>query len=243
MNALSTLAASAPPYSQTLLLILPMGWALATSPLPLAALVAMLLTDKPVRASVTFTLTWTLGMIALIAAASTVGSTLLRLTPKGHKDDFVTISLIAIGLLAILIGITVWWRQRGKDHSGQRERTRRILDAAAAAGPRRALEFGLIAVFGNVTNYPCVLAIALVMARGELTAGQAALAVLVGALVASCTFIAVTIAVFAARARMVPLLGRGREYVIKRSSGAVYGFLLGTGLVLVVIGVWQEYSS
>ena len=156
---LALVADTAPPLSETVLLVCGVAWGIATSPLPLAALVAILLTPKPAKSALAFTATWFIAIFASLYLMSFVGEGLSQLAPSQSVLVKAYWTCIVLGAILLLVGLSLWYRGRNRDKTKDQERARRILEEAGEAGPRRAAIFAMASVVINVSNYPYFITI------------------------------------------------------------------------------------
>ncbi len=223
-------------FGATLGLCAYLGWGLATSPLPVVALGAMLLNKKPGRAAAVFTAGWFIfNLLALAIIAPIIDSAISAIDPAAHKH---TIGIIgcALGTVLIVAAIVTWQRSRHSDHSNNANKTKAMIERAANADVRSAAWLAFIFSILNVTNYGYWAGIGLFLHRSGLPTDQRIEIALISAAVATSTFLAVTLLVLAFPERIKPWLAKGRHYVETHSGSMIPGILLTAGIVLALVG-------
>lgn len=223
-------------FAATLALCAWMGWGLATSPLPLAALGVMLLNNNPARAALSFTATWFTCQLVAIAVCVPMVGLLLGIEFTTHEKSVVGYVGVILGSLMTIGAVIAWIRSRHSDSTSGADKSAAFLNRAATATPRQAAQLGFIFGLLNITNVAYWLATALFIHRGELDLAGEATAVLVTALVASSTFIMVSLLALIFRRQLTPWLNKGKQFVLKHSGSIVPGILLTAGLALIAIG-------
>lgn len=223
-------------FGTTLLLCAWMGWGLATSPLPLAALGVMLLNNHPARSALSFTATWFTCQFVAIAVSVPLVHLLLGIQFSANERSVVGYVGVILGSLMAIAAVILWSRSRHNQSTSGADKSAAFLNRASTATPRQAAQLGFIFGLLNVTNIAYWLAAALFIHRGQLDLFEQATAVLVTALVASSTFIVISLLALIFRRQLTPWLNRGRSFVLKHSGSIVPGILLAAGLTLVAIG-------
>lgn len=213
-----------------------MGWGLATSPLPLAALGVMLLNNNPGRAAVSFTGTWFACQLFAIALCVPLIHLLLGIQFTASEKSVVGYAGVILGTLITVGAVIAWLRGRRTDATSGQDKTAAFLQRAETATPREAAQLGFIFGLLNPSNIAYWLAAALFIHRGKLDGADEAIAVLVTALVASSTFIVVSLLTLIFRRQLTPWLNRGKQFVLKHSGSVVPGILLMAGLTLLAVG-------
>lgn len=223
-------------YGTTLALCVYLAWGLATSPLPLAGLAVILLSRQAGRAASVFTATWFVCQLVAISLFSFLAHYLLNFKETSHEKEVIGATLFGLGASMMLVGAIVWWRQRKHPDASSGKQARDFLERASRAGPREAWKLAIITALLNVTNLPYWAGIGLLIERSHLSVPDRATIIFVTSVVASITFVTVTVVVLAGRGRFDPLLGRGRDFVLRHSGSVVPGFLAGCGIGTALVG-------
>ncbi len=223
-------------FSATLGLCVYLAWGLATSPLPLAGLAVILLSGRAGRAATAFTATWFGCQLVAISVFSFLAHYLVNLRETSHEKEILGICLLVLGSAMMLSGAIVWWRQRNHPNPKNGQQTRAFLARAERAGPAEAWKLAIVTALLNITNVPYWAGIGLLIERSRLSVADKVSIIFVTSVVASVTFIFVTILVLASRGRLDRLLGRGRDFVLKHSGSVVPGFLAGCGVGAALVG-------
>ena len=155
-------------------LVVYMGWGIATSPLPLAGMAVMLLSDQARRTAATFTAVWFACQVVAIAAFTSVSHALVHLDVSSHKRD-IAYGLLAVGVCLLPAAAVMALRNRRHPHAQRRATHQGLPGSSRHRGPREAASMAFATAALNVTNVPYWAAIALVIERAHTnTGGQGA---------------------------------------------------------------------
>ena len=213
-----------------------LGWGIATSPLPIAGLAVMLLSDRARTTAWAFTGTWLACQVVAVCALTAVGGLFagIDLTTRVKRD--LGWAMLIVGALMVVTAGVVYLRQRRDPSSRAGAHTRDFLQRAAQAGPRSAASMAVGTALVNPTNLPYWAGMAIVIQRARLELPQDAALVAIGAIAASITFIAISLLVLALGHRLDRPLDWARKELVKYSASIVPGFLVTSGVVLALLG-------
>jgi len=223
-------------FENTLALCAWLGWGLATSPLPLVALAVMLLNKNPVRAGLAFTGSWFLFQLIAVLVISPLVMRLLSIKMTASQKHVVGWAGVILGTALVVVAVLTWWRERGETNSNQAAKARALIDKAASADVRQAVYLGFFFTLLNVTNVAYWAGVGLFLHRSGLPQDERFEIIFLTALVASSTFIVVTLLVFAFPRQIRPWLDHARNFVLKHSGSILPGLFLVAGLTLLAVG-------
>lgn len=212
-----------------------LGWGIATSPLPIAGLAVMLLSDHARKAAWAFTGTWLACQLAAVGVMTAIGSLFTGIDLTARVKHDIGWAMLVVGALMVVGAGVVFLRQRRHPSANAGSHTRDFLDRAAQAGPKSAASMAIGTALVNPTNLPYWAGMALVIQRARMGSGEDVALVLLGALAASITFIAISLLVSALGHRLDRPLDWTRRELVGHSASIVPGFLVTSGLVLILL--------
>jgi threonine/homoserine/homoserine lactone efflux protein len=192
--------------------VLPQAAAIALSPVPMACIVLVLMSARPVRAGLVFAAGWVAALVIVTGLVAGLAHEVAAADEESARDGNDVLQLAA-GVLFALLAVRYWRRRPGPDEEPERPR---IFDRIATlSGPGLALA-GAGAALANVKNLPLVLSAGSSIGAAGLSAGATAGAVLVFVGVASATVVLPVVAVAGAGAeRSAPVLKSFEEWLVR----------------------------
>ncbi|HEY5144833.1 MAG TPA: GAP family protein [Solirubrobacteraceae bacterium] len=210
--------------------VLPLGFAVALSPLPVIACVLMLLSDEGRVNAVALLCGWTLtiGMIAGVVVAAGID-----VAPSGRTPTWAALAELVVGAALVAVGLLAWARR----HDGGAEWGSRWLTVADGIRPPAAFGLAALLAIFNVKDAALMVDAGAHLRRAGLSVLQELVVLVLFALAASVA-VAVPLAVdLLAGDRAGPVLRRWHRWLERHSrtaAGVLLGllgvFLLGTGL-------------
>ncbi len=204
----------------------------AISPIPIIAVVLMLLSAHATRIAPAFAAGWVVGLLVagvivlLVASPADVSSGGSGETGSGWLD-------VALGVLFLALARRRW---RHRSDSGE-EALPRWLTTLDRMTPGRsfALGFGLAAV--NPKNLALTIAAALAISRADLSTGRSAVALLVFVAIASLTVAGPVLALAVMRERAQPPLLRFKDWLVRENDTVMIVLLVVLGALLLGKGL------
>jgi threonine/homoserine/homoserine lactone efflux protein len=213
--------------------LLPLAVGVAVSPIPIIAVILMLLAPKAGGTSAGFLAGWVVG----IAGATTVFLLLagtLDTDSTGQPSTAVSWVKLVLGVLLLLLAVRQW---QGRPRPGAEPTLPRWMAAIDTFTAVKAAGLGLALSAVNPKNLLMCVAAGTTIAGGSLSGGQDAWAVAVFTLVAACT-VAVPVAAYAvARARMAAPLESLHTWLTAHNGAVMATLLLVIGVVLIGKGL------
>jgi hypothetical protein len=161
--------------------MLPSAVGVAISPLPIVAVVLMLVTPRGKVNGIAFVLGWILGLVIVgaivLAAASGAGA-----SDDGAPATWVSVLKLVLGLLAIALGVKTF---RGRPRSGEVPPTPKWMQALDQFTPVKAAGTAVVLSGVNPKNLLLTVAGAAAIAQTGIDAGEQAIAYAVFVVVAS----------------------------------------------------------
>lgn len=211
--------------------VLPLALATALSLFPVLAVVLLLLSPRPVPASLAYLAGWSLGVLLLV----TVFAAGARLIPPSHPHQMPnwahTVELL-IGVALIVVGVRGVARVRA---GTEVERTPAWARAMNSMGPRGAFVFG-VAMNARPKNITVALAAGLAIGSASLDLVGNAFAVFIFTGVSVSTVAALVLAYLFGRRRMRPRLRMLSEWLVAHTGLVIELSLVLLGLILAGVG-------
>ncbi len=224
-------------FTTTMWLCIWMGWSLATSPLVLAALVIMLLSNKPAKTASLFTLTWFVAQFVMFGVAIIIMHSLGSISFSGGHQKLIGLFAVAAGVIALIFAAISFRKDSKNPDPKNQQRTQSFFDMAEKADTREAVRLGVLASVLNVTNIPSWVAFGLFIERGGLTPFETFEIWIATTITSVSTFVVIIVIFLAAKEFLRKWLTRTKEFIIKHSSSLVPGILACIAVLLIYIGL------
>ncbi|HEV7648496.1 MAG TPA: GAP family protein [Actinophytocola sp.] len=214
--------------------LLPLAVGIAISPVPIIAVILMLLAPRAGGASVGYLIGWVAGIVvATTVIALVVGAAAEPGEASGPSTaTAVVILLLGIGCLALAFR---QWRARPKP--GEHAALPGWMAKIDEVTPVKAVGLGFLLSAVNPKNLAMSAAAGAVVAGGGLSLGQNVVAVAVFTLVAASTVLVPVVGYLLARKRMAPALSSLREWLEQNNAVVMAVLLLVIGTVLIGKGI------
>ena len=213
--------------------LLPLAIGIAISPIPIIAVILMLLSRRATATSTGFLLGWVVGIVlvtvVVLALVGQAGN-----TAGGEPSTLSSVLKLVLGAALILLAVRQW---QGRPKAGETGAMPKWMDAIESFSFVRALllGFGLSAI--NPKNLLLCLAAGTTIGAAHLPTGQVVLATVVFTLLA-CSTVAVPVAGYlAARERMAAPLDRLRAWLTQNNAAVMAVLLVVIGTVLLGKGI------
>jgi threonine/homoserine/homoserine lactone efflux protein len=213
--------------------LLPLAIGIAISPIPIIAVILMLLSRRATATSTGFLLGWVVGVVlvtvVVLALVGQAGN-----TAGGEPSTLSSVLKLVLGAALILLAVRQW---QGRPKEGETAAMPKWMDAIESFTFVRALllGFGLSAI--NPKNLLLCLAAGTTIGAAHLPTGQVVVATVVFTLLA-CSSIAVPVVGYlAARDRMAAPLERLRAWLTQNNAAVMAVLLVVIGTVLLGKGI------
>jgi threonine/homoserine/homoserine lactone efflux protein len=213
--------------------VLPAALGVAISPVPIIAVILMLLSPRATGASVGFMIGWVIGIAAVVTAVAL----LLDPADDGDASDPSTLSSlikIGLGVLMLLLAAAQW---RSRPPPGEEPKLPGWMKAVDEMNGVRAVGFGIVLAVANPKNLPLCLAGGVTIAGGDLGGGRVAVSIAVFVAIAACSVVLPVLAYLIARDRIQDELNELREWLTANNATVMALLLLVLGVVIVGQGI------
>jgi hypothetical protein len=209
--------------------MLPFALVIALSPIPIAAVIAMLFSERAVGNGVAFLLGWVVGVAGGLALITALAST-LDLGSSGARTPVATSLRLALGALLLVGAFRTW---RGRPGPGDEVPTPGWMARADTLQPGGAFVLAVLLGAVNPKNLLVNVGAATILASGTLTVRDQAIVVALYTVVASSTVALAVLYRLLAGLRAAATLERMRGWLVANNAVVMSVLLLVFGVKLV----------
>ena len=213
--------------------LLPLGLGVALSPIPISAVILMLLSRQAARTSTGFLAGWVAGIVVVtVVVFLLVGQA--GNTSTGKPSTASSVLKLVFGVL--LLGLAVReWRERPK--AGEAAELPKWMSTIDSLTFGKALGLGFLLSAVNPKNLVMCLAAGTAIGAAHLSGGEDAVAVAVFTLIAASTVAIPVIGYLTARSKMAGPLESLRNWLTQNNATVTAVVLLVIGVVLLGKGI------
>ena len=206
--------------------ILPVALGVAISPVPIIAVILMLLAPRAKAASVAFMVGWVLGITAVVVAVTVL------VNPVDQSDDggpstFSSILKLVLGAAAVLLAAQQW---RSRPKAGEEPKLPSWMAATDSITAGKAFGLGVLLSAVNPKNLTLCLTGGVTIGGAALSGPETVVAVAVFVVIGSVSVMAPVLAYLVARERMQGPLDEMRVWLTANNATVM-------AVLLLVIGV------
>jgi threonine/homoserine/homoserine lactone efflux protein len=206
--------------------LLPLAVGVAISPVPIIAVILMLLAPRAGGTGLGFLLGWVTGIVAVTVVVLLIaGST--DLGNSAEPSALASWLKLILGAVLLFLGVRQWQGRPGPDEPAHLPKWMSAIDTFT---PAKGAGLGFLLSAVNPKNLTMCLAAGVAIAAGGLPAGQAAVAVTVFTVLATSTVAVPVIGYLVAADRMADPLKRLKAWLEQHNAAVM-------GVLLLVIGV------
>jgi hypothetical protein len=209
--------------------VLPLAVGVALSPVPIIAVVLMLVSARARANGPMFVLGWLVGL-GVVGAVALALSGPADASSDGQPATWVNVLKLVLGLLVLLVAARQW---RGRPRRDDEPATPKWMGAIDRFGPGKALGAGAVFAGANPKNTMLAVAAAVSIAGVGVGGGEEAVAYLVFALVGTIGVAVPVVIYFALGDRALPVLERLRGWMGHNNAVIMAVLLLVIGAKLV----------
>lgn len=203
----------------------------ALSPVPIIAVILMLVTPRARSNGPAFIVGWLVGL-------GVVGTIVLLVAPdaaeNGEPATWVDVLKLILGALLVLVALKQW---RGRPHGDEQPATPKWMGAIDAFTPPKALGAGAVLAGANPKNLLLAVGAAVAIAQTEIAGGEQAVAYAVFALIGTVGVAAPVVIYFALGDRAGPILDRLKSWLSHNNAVIMAVLCLVIGAKLIGDGI------
>jgi threonine/homoserine/homoserine lactone efflux protein len=201
----------------------------ALSPVPIIAVILLLVTPRARANGPAFVVGWLLGLAALGAIVLLVAGP-SDASDNGAPATWVSVLKLVLGALLLLVAIRQW---RGRPHEGEQAPTPKWMGAIGSFTPRKSFGAGAVLAGANPKNLLLALAAAAAIAQTGIGGGEQALAYAVFAVIGTIGVAAPMVIYFGLGDRSGPVLDRLNNWMAQNNAAimAVLCLVLGAKII------------
>ena len=213
--------------------LLPLAVGIAISPVPIIAVILMLLSRKATATGTGFLLGWVAGVVVVTAVVlALVGQA--GDSSGGEPSTLSSVLKVVFGVLLLLMALRQW---RSRPKAGEAGEMPRWMGAIESFTFGRALGLGFVLSGINPKNLLLCLGAGTTIGAAHLPAGQVVVAMAVFTVLASSTVAVPVVGYLAARDRMAAPLESLQGWLTQNNAGVMAVLLLVLGTALVGKGI------
>jgi threonine/homoserine/homoserine lactone efflux protein len=213
--------------------LLPVALGVAISPVPMIAVILMLLAPHATAASIAFLVGWVVGITVVVVVVTLVVDPVDD-SDAGGSSDFVSVLKVVLGAAAVLLAIREW---RSRPRAGQEPVTPKWMSAIDTINPPKALGLGALLSGVNPKNLALCLTGGVTIGSGGLSSGETVLAVALFVLVGSSSVAIPVVGYLVAPQRMQGPLDELRQWLTLHNSAVMSVLLLVIGVAIIGKGL------
>ena len=214
--------------------ILPLAVGIAISPIPIIAVILMLLSPRAKGTSVGFMIGWLAGIVVAIVVFTLLSSVISQRSSGGGSSAGGVIKII-FGVLLLFLAFRQWRERPAKGEQATMPKWMSAIDSMTAA---KALGLGFLLAAVNPKNLLMAASAGLIVGGAGLGFGQGlALVIIIFVLLAACTVVIPVIGYLIASARLAGPLDRLRGWLVENNSTIMAVLLLVIGVAVIGKGI------
>ena len=212
--------------------ILPLAVGIAISPIPIIAVILMLLSPRAKVTSVGFLIGWLLGIIVGIVVFTLLSSVIPQRSDGGSIAAGVI--KIILGVLLLILALRQW---RARPTEGEQPSLPKWISAIDSMTAGRALALAFLLAAGNPKNLLLAASAGLIIGGAGLALGSTAIVIIIFVVVAACTVIVPVIGYLIVAARLAEPLDKLRGWLVENNATIMSVLLLIIGVAVIGKGL------
>jgi threonine/homoserine/homoserine lactone efflux protein len=210
--------------------LLPLAVGIAISPVPIIAVILILLSDRAAATGTGFLIGWVAGVVAVTVVVLALVGQADDTEGGGESSTLSAVLDLVFGLLLLLLALRQW---QGRPKNGEAGTMPKWMGAVTSFTFGQALGLGFLLAGINPKNLLLCLGAGTTIGAAGLSSGEVVVAVAVFTVLASITVGVPVIGYLIARDRMAAPLDRLRTWLTRNNAVvmAVLLLVLGVGLV------------
>lgn len=215
--------------------ILPLAVGIAISPIPIIAVILMLLSPRAKGTSLGFMIGWIAGIVVAIVVFTLLSSVIPQ-NKAGGGSPVAGVIKIILGSLLLFMAFRQW---RGRPANGEGAAMPKWMSAIDSMTAGKALGLGFLLAAVNPKNLLMAASAGVIVGGANQTFGQAVIVIIIFVLLAGCTVIAPVIGYLIASARLAGPLDRLRGWLVDNNAVIMAVVLLVIGVAVIGKGIGE----
>ena len=213
--------------------ILPLAVGIAISPIPIIAVILMLLSPRAKGTSVGFMIGWLLGIIIAIIVFTLLSSVIPQHSEGG--SPVAGVIKIVFGVLLLFLALRQW---RARPAEGEQASLPKWMSAIDSMTAAKALGLAFLLAAVNPKNLLLAASAGLIIGGAGLGFGQGlALVIIIFVLLAACTVVIPVVGYLIASARLAGPLDSLRGWLVENNATIMSVLLLVIGVAVIGKGL------
>ena len=213
--------------------LLPLALGVAVSPVPIIAVILMLLSPRPGPTSLGFLLGWVAGIV-IVTTLFVVLASVVGLSSGGEPSTAASWITIALGALLVLLCGKQW---RSRPAAGEAAALPSWMKAVDNMSAGKSLGLGFLLSAVNPKNLAMCVAAGVQVAAADLVPGDVVVVVVVFTVLAASTVALPVVAYLVAADRMREPLNDLRDWLVQNNATVMAVLLAVIGVVLIGKGI------
>jgi len=212
--------------------ILPLAVGIAISPIPIIAVILMLLSPRAKGASVGFMIGWLAGIVVAIIVFTLLSSVIPQRS-EGVSPVAGAIKII-LGVLLLFLALRQW---RARPANGEQASMPKWMSAIDSMTTGKGLGLGFLLAAVNPKNLLMAASAGLIVGGAGLTLGETSVVITFFVLLAACTVVIPVVAYLIAAARLAGPLDKLRGWLVENNATIMSVLLLVIGAAVIGKGL------
>ena len=214
--------------------LLPLALGIAISPIPIIAIILMLITPKARSNGLAFLLGWMAGILIVGGIALVVADVAGLSTGSEAASQSQAVIKLVLGLLLLVVAARQW---RSRPKPGEEASLPKWMQTLDTFTPVKSFGVGALLSGPNLKNLALNLAAMSIVATAGLSTANQVVALLVVVVIGSLTIIAPLVVYFAGGEKSTELLGGWKSWLSENNAATMAVLLLVLGVALVGQGI------
>ena len=213
--------------------MLPLAFGIAISPVPIIAVVLMLLSPHARTTAVGYAVGWVLGIV-VATVVFTLLSSILPAVDKGASRPILATIQLVLGVLLLLLAVKQW---RGRPAPGATAEMPKWMGAIDSMTAGKGLGLGLLLSCANPKNLMMAISAGVSIGGAALSGWESTLVVIIFVVIAACSVVIPVIAYLAAADKMRQPLDSLRSWLEHNNAVIMSVLLLVIGVAVIGKGI------
>jgi threonine/homoserine/homoserine lactone efflux protein len=213
--------------------ILPLAVGVAISPMPIIAVILMLLAPRAGVVSTGFLVGWAAGIVLAVMVVTVIADA-IGLSTTGHGSTAGSIIKIALGAFLLVLAARNWRKRPQDGTEPPTPKWRGVIDSIT---PAEALGLGVLLAVINPKNLVLVLGAGVVVGAAHLPVGEDVVAIAVFTVLASSTVAAPVVVYVSARNAARTWLTGLKTWLVANNGTVMTVLIVVIGVVLIGKGI------